>query len=180
MSRGVSRCYGLSRCEARCKDRSVARAIRFDWRDGGPLARLGPLVIGGHICREKFEKPAVIPPPRASLLLHSFYHSLGIDPTTEFQTETGRPITLVRDGKIIKPLVRPTSAYTNSGPDRPRDAAPALFLFLDGSRLVAETAVERILTLQRILNVLFQLGRIGGAPSPLPPVSPSRAARRSS
>lgn len=34
----------------------------------------------------------------------SLYHNLGIDPTTEFQTETGRPITLVRDGSVIQPL----------------------------------------------------------------------------
>ena len=34
----------------------------------------------------------------------SFYHNLGIDPAMEFQTETGRPITLVRDGKIISSL----------------------------------------------------------------------------
>ena len=34
----------------------------------------------------------------------SFYHNLGIDPQTEFNTETGRPITLVRDGKIISDL----------------------------------------------------------------------------
>ncbi len=34
----------------------------------------------------------------------SFYHNLGIDPKTEYQTETGRPITLVRDGTIIDRL----------------------------------------------------------------------------
>ncbi len=34
----------------------------------------------------------------------SFYHNLGIDPKQEFDTETGRPITLVRDGKIIDAL----------------------------------------------------------------------------
>ncbi|XZE22451.1 DUF1501 domain-containing protein [Pirellulaceae bacterium SH449] len=34
----------------------------------------------------------------------SFYHNLGIDPKQEFQTETGRPITLVRDGEIIPEL----------------------------------------------------------------------------
>ncbi len=34
----------------------------------------------------------------------SFYHNLGIDPQMEFQTETGRPITLVRDGKVIPQL----------------------------------------------------------------------------
>jgi Protein of unknown function (DUF1501) len=34
----------------------------------------------------------------------SFYHSLGIDHTREYDTETGRPIMLVRDGKIIPQL----------------------------------------------------------------------------
>jgi hypothetical protein len=34
----------------------------------------------------------------------SFYHNLGIDPKQEFQTETGRPIMLVRDGNIIPQL----------------------------------------------------------------------------
>ncbi len=34
----------------------------------------------------------------------SFYHNLGIDPTMEFDSSTGRPITLVRDGRIIDQL----------------------------------------------------------------------------
>ncbi len=34
----------------------------------------------------------------------SFYHSLGIDPAKEYHTETGRPITLVRDGTVIRQL----------------------------------------------------------------------------
>ncbi|NNE00669.1 MAG: DUF1501 domain-containing protein [Pirellulaceae bacterium] len=34
----------------------------------------------------------------------SFYYNLGIDPTLEYDTNTGRPITLVRDGKIIDQL----------------------------------------------------------------------------
>ncbi len=34
----------------------------------------------------------------------SFYYSLGIDPAKEYHTETGRPITLVRDGKVIPQL----------------------------------------------------------------------------
>tara|TARA_R110002049_G_scaffold2750_10_gene22422 strand:+ start:58334 stop:59638 length:1305 start_codon:yes stop_codon:yes gene_type:complete len=34
----------------------------------------------------------------------SFYYNLGIDPTLEYDTSTGRPITLVRDGKIIDRL----------------------------------------------------------------------------
>ncbi|MEM6981041.1 MAG: DUF1501 domain-containing protein, partial [Planctomycetota bacterium] len=34
----------------------------------------------------------------------SFYHNLGIDPTMEYHSSTGRPITLVRDGRIIESL----------------------------------------------------------------------------
>ena len=34
----------------------------------------------------------------------SFYHNLGLDPSTEFNSSTGRPITLVRDGSIIQQL----------------------------------------------------------------------------
>ncbi len=35
----------------------------------------------------------------------TFYHCLGINPSQEFHTESGRPITLVRDGKVIAPLL---------------------------------------------------------------------------
>lgn len=34
----------------------------------------------------------------------SFYHALGIDHTKEYQTNTGRPITIVRDGTVINQL----------------------------------------------------------------------------
>lgn len=34
----------------------------------------------------------------------SFYANLGIDPALEYQTESGRPITLVRDGKVLTQL----------------------------------------------------------------------------
>ncbi len=34
----------------------------------------------------------------------SFYHTLGIDHTKEYQTNTGRPITIVRDGTVIDKL----------------------------------------------------------------------------
>ncbi|MDZ4851967.1 MAG: DUF1501 domain-containing protein [Pirellulaceae bacterium] len=34
----------------------------------------------------------------------SYYHNLGIDPKQEFQTESGRPITLIRDGNVIPQL----------------------------------------------------------------------------
>jgi hypothetical protein len=35
----------------------------------------------------------------------TFYHTLGIDHTKEYHSNTGRPITIVRDGKIIKNLL---------------------------------------------------------------------------
>jgi hypothetical protein len=34
----------------------------------------------------------------------SFYHNLGIDFTKEYHTNTGRPITIVRGGQVIRPL----------------------------------------------------------------------------
>jgi len=34
----------------------------------------------------------------------SFYHSLGIDPTKEYHTSTGRPVMIVRDGEMIEEL----------------------------------------------------------------------------
>ncbi len=34
----------------------------------------------------------------------SFYHNVGIDHTKEYQTNIGRPITIVRDGQVIKDL----------------------------------------------------------------------------
>jgi len=34
----------------------------------------------------------------------TFYHSLGIDPTQEYHTRTGRPIAIVRHGRIIREL----------------------------------------------------------------------------
>lgn len=34
----------------------------------------------------------------------SFYHSLGIDSKKEYHTSTGRPVMIVRDGKVIPEL----------------------------------------------------------------------------
>lgn len=63
-------------------------------------------VRGGQVIGESDEKAAgpkhegIKPDDVAA----SFYHSLGIDPKMEFHTETGRPITLVRDGEVIPQL----------------------------------------------------------------------------
>jgi len=35
----------------------------------------------------------------------TFYHTLGIDHTKEYHSNTGRPITIVRDGHVIKKLL---------------------------------------------------------------------------
>jgi hypothetical protein len=40
----------------------------------------------------------------------SFYSQLGIDHTQEYHTNTGRPIMLVRDGRVIQELVTPAAA----------------------------------------------------------------------
>ena len=34
----------------------------------------------------------------------TFYHNLGIDHTKEYHSSIGRPITIVRDGRVIKQL----------------------------------------------------------------------------
>lgn len=61
---------------------------------------------GGQVIGESDEDGAapkrdIIKPDDAAA---SFYHSLGIDPKMEYHTESGRPITLVRDGSIIPQL----------------------------------------------------------------------------
>ena len=66
----------------------------------------GGKIRGGQVVGESDEtasgpaNEAITPGDAAA----SFYHNLGIDPKQEFQTESGRPITLVRDGKIIPQL----------------------------------------------------------------------------
>ena len=63
-------------------------------------------VKGGQVIGESDEKAAgpkhegISPDDVAA----SFYYNLGIDPTLEYDTSTGRPITLVRDGKVIDKL----------------------------------------------------------------------------
>ncbi|MEZ6135899.1 MAG: DUF1501 domain-containing protein [Pirellulaceae bacterium] len=61
---------------------------------------------GGQVIGESDESGAgplhsAIKPDDAAA---SFYHSLGIDTKKEYHTETGRPITLVRDGEVIRQL----------------------------------------------------------------------------
>lgn len=61
----------------------------------------GGQVIGESDATAAGPKNDAIKPDDAAA---SFYHSLGIDPKMEFHTDTGRPITLVRDGEVISQL----------------------------------------------------------------------------
>jgi uncharacterized protein (DUF1501 family) len=63
-------------------------------------------VKGGQVIGESDEN-ATMPKNEAITpddVAASFYHALGIDHTQEYQTNTGRPITIVRDGHIIRKL----------------------------------------------------------------------------
>lgn len=61
----------------------------------------GGQVIGQSDANGAGPKNDAIKPDDAAA---SFYHSLGIDPNMEFHTGSGRPITLVRDGRVIPQL----------------------------------------------------------------------------
>ena len=63
-------------------------------------------VRGGQVIGKSNEKATMpandtISPDDAAA---SFYHNLGIDFTKEYHTNTGRPITIVRDGKVVREL----------------------------------------------------------------------------
>ena len=63
-------------------------------------------VRGGQVIGETDEKgQAPVGPARApDDVAASFYHTLGIDPKQEYQTSTGRPVMIVRDGTVIPEL----------------------------------------------------------------------------
>lgn len=66
----------------------------------------GGMVRGGQVIGESDDAAAgprheAITPDDVAA---SFYHNLGIDPMLEYDSNTGRPITLVRDGKVIDKL----------------------------------------------------------------------------
>ena len=66
----------------------------------------GGAVRGGQVVGESDDKAtgprndAMTPDDAAA----SFYHNIGIDFTKEYHSNTGRPITIVRDGHLIQPL----------------------------------------------------------------------------
>ena len=64
-------------------------------------------VRGGQVVGESDDK-ATMPKHEAISpddVAATFYHTLGIDHTMEYHTNTGRPITIVRDGQVVKQLL---------------------------------------------------------------------------
>ena len=62
----------------------------------------GGQVLGESDARGEGPKSDAITPDDVAA---TFYHTLGIDAAKEFHTSVGRPITLVRDGKVLRPLI---------------------------------------------------------------------------
>ena len=70
------------------------------------MAMAGGGVRGGQVVGES-DREAAAPlhkEYRPDDVAASLYHSLGIDPSHEYHTNTGRPVTLVRDGEVISQL----------------------------------------------------------------------------
>jgi hypothetical protein len=61
----------------------------------------GGRVIGASDAKGEGPKDAAITPEDVAA---SFYHSLGIDAQKEYQTPSGRPVRIVRDGKPLKEI----------------------------------------------------------------------------
>ena len=61
----------------------------------------GGQLIGESDAKGEAPKDRVITPDDVAA---TFYHSLGIDHTKEYHTPTGRPVMIVRDGKVIPEL----------------------------------------------------------------------------
>ncbi|MCS6851738.1 MAG: DUF1501 domain-containing protein [Gemmataceae bacterium] len=61
----------------------------------------GGQVVGGSDAHGAGPKGDAITPDQVAA---SFYHSLGIDHRKEYQTSTGRPVMIVRDGAILRDL----------------------------------------------------------------------------
>ena len=68
---------------------------------GGGGVRGGQVIGGSDARGEAPTGPAYAPDDVAA----TFYHTLGIDPRTEYHTSTGRPVMIVRDGTVIRDLL---------------------------------------------------------------------------
>jgi uncharacterized protein (DUF1501 family) len=81
-------------------------AGRDHWARAMSIVMAGGGIKGGQIIgktNERGEEPADRP-LKPEDVAASFYHALDIDPHKEYHTPTGRPVHIVRDGKVIKEL----------------------------------------------------------------------------
>jgi uncharacterized protein (DUF1501 family) len=84
-----------------------ADAGRDHWGSAMSMLLAGGGIRGGQVIGLTDETGSTVvdggvtPEDVAATILQT----LGIDPRTEYATNTGRPITLVRDGRVIKPLL---------------------------------------------------------------------------
>jgi len=81
-------------------------AGRDHWSRAMSVVMAGGGVKGGQVIgktNDRAEEPTENPIKPEDVAV-SFYRVLGIDPTKEYHTATGRPIEIVRGGKVIKEL----------------------------------------------------------------------------
>lgn len=81
-------------------------AGRDHWARAMSIVMAGAGIKGGQVIgktNDKGEEP-IERPVTPEEVAASFYHSLGIDPHKEYHTPSGRPVHIVRDGKVIKEL----------------------------------------------------------------------------
>ena len=79
---------------------------RDHWARASAALLAGATVQGGQVAGSSDDKAAEPKDQGFSPddLAATFYHKMGIDPHQEFKTASGRPVTFVRNGKIIKGL----------------------------------------------------------------------------
>ena len=85
-----------------------ANAGRDHWARAMTVLMAGGGVRGGRVIGQTDDKgmEPTTEPITPDDIAASLYNSLGIDPTTEYYTDSGRPMQLVRDGKVIQALFR--------------------------------------------------------------------------
>ncbi|MBI3468034.1 MAG: DUF1501 domain-containing protein, partial [Planctomycetes bacterium] len=79
---------------------------RDHWARAMSIVMAGAGIKGGQVIgktNDKGEEPAELP-LKPEDVAASFYHALDIDAHKEYHTPTGRPVHIVRDGKVIKEL----------------------------------------------------------------------------
>jgi hypothetical protein len=83
------------------------RAGRDHWPRAFSVLLAGGMIRGGQVLGASDEQ-GMAPagePITPEQVAATFYHTLGIDYQKEFHTQTGRPVMIVREGSVLKPLL---------------------------------------------------------------------------